>query len=103
MKIGAFQTEYKKAKVKIERYVVGVFNVDIVDDGETYEAWLSHSGYGVSSLMFGVSKSDMVNGKEQFLSMVDNNICDYISAYHDEYMLDVLHDKDNVKYRGVKQ
>ena len=98
MKIGQFQTEYKKAKVKIERYTVGAYNVDIVDDGDTFEAWLSHHSYGVSSMMFGVSKSDMVNGKEQFMAMVDDNICEYIDAYRDEYMHDVLHDKDNVRY-----
>ena len=85
MKIGFFGTDYIKAKTKIERYIVGEYFVDVIDDGETYYAWLSRQGFGVSMLMFGASKSDMVNGKKQFLDMVDSNLLGYIDIYEKDY------------------
>ena len=46
--------EMKQTDVKITRFEVGEFNIDIVESADAYEAWLSHKDYGISSLIFGL-------------------------------------------------
>ena len=40
----------------VTRYEDGDYLIDIVEDNELFEAWLSHKDYGISTLMFGVPK-----------------------------------------------
>ena len=77
----------EKTNVKITRYKYGDFFVDIVDDGEVFEAFLLHKDYGVSSMMFGVQKKDIIDGSEErFVNLVEGQIVPYLADYMDEYM-----------------
>ena len=45
-----------KTNTTITRFEEGDFWIDIIDCGDTWEAWLTRKDYGVSDLMFGCSK-----------------------------------------------
>ena len=68
----------------------GGFLVDIVmtfDPNGTIseiEAWLHHESCGVSSLMFGVSKSSYAD----MIDMVEANLPAYVESYIEEYLME---------------
>lgn len=72
-----------KTDIRITRYVYGDYNIDIIENPEHYEAWLSHKHYGISELMFGLTKKDV--NEELFLEIVENNLGESIYEYA-EYM-----------------
>ena len=78
----------KKSKTTIERYEDGSFCVDIVSHDGIREAWLSHSDYGVSELMFGIPVRE--DGRpsmfyNEFLRIVEANLQKHEEDYAEEY------------------
>ena len=72
----------------VTRYEDGDYLIDIVEDNELFEAWLSHKDYGISTLMFGVPKRQEGNKIEMpfeaFRILVETNLDDYKATYEDE-------------------
>ena len=66
----------------------GGFHVDIFDVGGRFEAWLWHTGYGISSFMFGWPKEeyDRIWTMAQFVDVVEKNLEDHKELYKEEYM-----------------
>ena len=70
----------KKTNYYTETFAVDdSYRIDIVNDGEAYEAWISQKGYGVKYLMFGISIDDISH--EMFLKVVKANTENYIKLY----------------------
>lgn len=69
---------------KITRYETESFFIDIVDDGNSFEAWLTEKGVGVSNLMFGIPKKQPTETIDfcRFLEIVEDNLDDYIYDYY---------------------
>ena len=76
---------YKCIAVSIEAYhtTIDNFMVDVVENIDSFEAYLYHVGYSVKVHMFSVDKARMT--KEEFLYMVSVNLYDCVDAYMDEY------------------
>lgn len=67
----------------IEQIKLDGFVIDIIDDGENYEAWLSIENYGVKTFMFGAPKAQQ--SKEQFGKLAIANFAEYGEQYLKEY------------------
>ena len=69
----------------IEAYTTFVpgFMVDIVETEDSFEAHLYRDGYGVKIFMVGVNKAQTT--KEAFISLVDDNMCDYVVCYMEHF------------------
>lgn len=65
----------------------GKYLVDIIvkKDEQCYEAWLYNKDYGVKDLMFGVPMDENTKSEREFLTLVLNNIQDYIDGYKEKY------------------
>lgn len=59
-------------------------HTSIVEDKETYRAWLYNKEYGIKSLMFGVKKTS--NKKEDFKSIVEKTTPIEIETYKYEWV-----------------
>ena len=73
-----------KTDIKITRYEQDGFWIDIVENTEDFEAWLTAKNYGISQLMFGVPKKQPTWGDIQhdiFLELVENNFDEYAELY----------------------
>ena len=66
--------EFKRFEYKVEN---SVYYVYVINNGDYYEYWLQNSIYGVMSLIFAM--------KEYDLSLVENNLLDYIENYKEKY------------------
>lgn len=73
----------KKTNDIVTRYEHGEYYIDIIDTtaGET-EAWITRKNIAVSVFMFGADKDQ--TPREEFLSIVEENLEDYIVLYDDE-------------------
>ena len=89
----------KDTSAKFTQFKRDGFLILIVETDDMFEAWIRHASYGVSDLMFGCPKQQSFR-YDDFVELVFANADEYIDIYKDEYMYDVLHDKDNVRYRG---
>ena len=91
----------KVTDTKIERFICGVYYVDIIEKPQGFEAWLMHKDFGVSVLMFGMSKEnlrgivrgDFLSDKQEaqfvkrlFLACVSDNLLEHIEQYNAEYV-----------------
>ena len=76
----------EKTNIKITRFADGDWFVDVVENEETYEAWLQHKDYGISSLMFGMMKKDKTF--EEFCETAKMNLDNQKDFYQEEYMDD---------------
>lgn len=78
----------KVGNIKTTRYWVyddmtrGEFNIDILDFGDGYEAWLLGKCSGNSQLMFGCEREQSYGELtyDDFVAMVEANYEDYIKA-----------------------
>ena len=96
---------YKKATdTTIERFICGVYFVEIVETPKEFEAWLRHKDYCVSMLMFGGDKENLLETsvmrhedfcsekdeaqflKRRFLAHVRCNLYSYIKQYNEDYV-----------------
>jgi len=81
----------KRTNIKITRFEIGEFYVDIVETKGEIEAWLCGKKYGTSNFMFGMQKSstyfhdfyEIYNGEyfNAFCKLVENNLDEYIEMY----------------------
>ena len=56
--------------------------IDIVEDDETYEAWLYRRDYGFKTMMFGFPITQQ--SKEAFIDIVAMNVNEYLPMYYKE-------------------
>lgn len=90
----------KKTNIQIVRFEDGPFWVDIVDAGDTWEAWLTHNHYCVSDYMFSWPKVQHPRGKDgkyhfdgdpevwdfdRFCKLVEGNLKEYENSYREEH------------------
>jgi hypothetical protein len=63
------------------------FILEISDDGKMYEAWLSHTGYGIKEFLFGAEKTQQSYDEFIEYAKVDliSEIADYIERWFEEY------------------
>ena len=59
------------------------FMVDVVENVDSFDAFLYRLGYGIKTFMFGVDKADTT--KKEFLAMVKENLATYAEYYTEEY------------------
>ena len=55
--------------------------IDIIEFDDMFEAWLTVKEYGISELMFGAPKEQKNFGvltHENFVAMVQENLCEYV-------------------------
>ena len=74
--------------IKITRYYAGGgFYVDIIDMGDSFEAWLTHEDIGISELMFilPVKQPDHTLTMHEFVEDVENALESYKIDYNSEY------------------
>ena len=83
----------EKTRTAITRYKICEWFVDIIEDPDTYEAWLTHKGNGISTLMFGAPKKypGKIEGTdtqefEDFCDLVEANCVEYMRDYLAEHM-----------------
>lgn len=72
-------------------YRDGEFIVEIIFDGETFDAWLSADGYGIKELMFGLPIEQPDGTRydwELAEQIVEVNLEEYEDSYREEYMDD---------------
>lgn len=67
----------------IERLNLDTFLIDIIDDGENYEAWLYVKGYCTKTFMLGMPKAQQ--SKEEFRKLAIANFAEYGEQYLAEY------------------
>lgn len=73
----------KKTNYYTETFAVDdSYRIDIVNNGETYEAWIYNKRYGVKTLMFGLLIDDITH--EMFIKVVKANTKIYIKDYQEE-------------------
>lgn len=72
----------ERTNINIIRFEHENFWVDIVELEDCYEAWLQHKDYGISDMMFGLSKE---TGLDYFLEIVEVNLDEYEEDYMAEY------------------
>lgn len=65
---------FKRFEYKVEN---DTYYVYVIKEDKYYEYWLQNKRYGVMSLMFGIKDYD--------LSIIENNLLDYINDYKEEY------------------
>lgn len=81
----------KVENVQITRFETECFFIDIVEDEANFEAWLQEKQYGISSLMYGVPKHQVVRNEtidvdfDFFCEMIESDLDDYIYEYYAEY------------------
>lgn len=81
----------KETNIKIRRYEHGDFYIDIVDQGDIFEAWLQHKDYGIAEMMFGICKCVDEYDKlsyEDFLDLVSDALEEYEETYYNEHILE---------------
>ena len=59
------------------------YHVEVIENGTETEFWLYNPSYGIKSLMFGMTETNMTN--DRILEVIDNNIIDYIKSYQEDY------------------
>lgn len=59
------------------------FMIDIIENDETYHAWIYKKNMGVKDLMFGVRKEQQT--KNEFINIVLNNLPEYEEAYLEQW------------------
>lgn len=69
----------KQTEIKITRFKDGEYFIDIVDDGKTYEAWISESDEANQMFMFGVSQKN--ESFDRFCKVVESNLPKYKALY----------------------
>ena len=70
----------------IKKFIYGDYVIYIKETSDTYESYLQNEKYGVIELMFGTPKNQQT--LEEFISLVNNNIIEYIIEYREEYKED---------------
>lgn len=83
----------KRTNIKITRFEIGEFYVDIVETNDGIESWLCGKKYATSKFMFGMKKSSFLyqnfrdTYKEKFFDayceLTVNNLVEHIEAYED--------------------
>lgn len=79
-----------KTDIKTDTYKVdsGGFRVDIVDEGDTYYAFLYYNDYGTKELMFGLPKYQQAQDKhyayDEIVNIVEANLDQHIPIYMEE-------------------
>lgn len=74
----------KSAYSKTETYEMGKgFMLDVVEERDTYEAWIWRQGFGVKDLAFGVPKSKTT--KEEFIDLAEQNFTLHAKRYVEAY------------------
>ena len=79
-----------KTDIKTDTYKVdsGGFRVDIVDEWDTYYAFLYHNDYGTKELMFGLPKYQPAQDKhytyDEIVNIVEANLDQHIPIYMEE-------------------
>ncbi len=87
----------KKTNIKTTAFECkGGFMCDVVETDTEFQAWLYHKSYGTKELMFGVAsdgsgmRADGVpvgpTNIDEFVSLIEFNIDEYIEDYRDEVM-----------------
>lgn len=74
----------KRTNTNIVRFEDGDFWVDIVDDGDVWEAWLTRKNYAISELMFGWPKTQPDGSTydfDAFCELVEGNLEEYEADY----------------------
>lgn len=86
----------KMDEIKVTTYTKGydfknkswMFLIEVVDLGDTFEAWIRLHNYGIAELMFGMPKKQS-NGHDvdydRFMDMVEANFDDYAMPYIGAY------------------
>ena len=65
------------------------FYIDIVQrKNDMYDSWIYQESYGIKMYMFGMEIGTETGCKtyNEFLSIVENNLEEYINIYREEYM-----------------
>lgn len=77
----------KKTDIKITRFEDGDFWVDIVENVNDFEAWLTRKDCGVADLMFGAPKQqiDRVWDFDRFCELVEGNLEEYEANYNTDH------------------
>jgi hypothetical protein len=74
----------KKSKYEVIRHEINEgFYIEIVENNELIEFYLSHNNYAIKSLMFGLYKKDCP--PDQYENYIISNVNDYIKNYIEEY------------------
>lgn len=86
----------KKTNQKITRYEHGDYYIDIVENEDSFEAWITGKKYGTSELMYGSLKKQprCIYGdttRPIFLEMVEN------SLHFDNYIEDYEQDMEDME------
>lgn len=91
-------TEMELTDTQITRYETGCFFIDIVDDGKTFEAWLTEKGTGASTLMFGLPKEQPTEriDFDCFLEIVEGNLDEYRYEYYRREYTNFAEDDDEL-------
>ena len=84
----------KMDNVSITRFETECFYIDIIDNGDKFEAWLTYKTDGVSNLMFGMYKDNEIDF-DLFCEIVEANLDEYrYEYYRSESGLDDEEDED---------
>lgn len=67
----------------IKKFIYGDYVIYIKETRTSYESYLQNESYSIIDLMFGVPKGQQT--LEEFISLVNVNIIDYINGYKEEY------------------
>lgn len=72
----------KKLNIITETYDAGNgFRIEVVQEGNLFEAWIYHKDYGIKALMFGAEDT-----KENFMQLVETGLDEEMEYYEEEYM-----------------
>lgn len=69
----------KMSNDKITRYNVGEFYLDVVEKENMWEAWLQHSSYRISAMVFRLPNKGQK--QEGILNLIHEGIQDYKRTY----------------------
>ena len=67
----------------IKKFIYGDYVIYIKETRTSYESYLQNESYSIIGLMFGVPKGQQT--LEEFISLVNINIIDYINGYKKDY------------------
>lgn len=79
--------------IRAEQFTYKKYFVFTVYENNTcFELWLTHTGYGVATLCFGIDKvcCPSVKTISAFIKLLENNSCiaEYVNDYKNQYMDD---------------
>lgn len=78
----------KKINVKTETYELDSnFRVDVTTEGNSAEAWIYNTEYGIKTLIFTINLKENNQTMEDFMAMVENSLDEEIEFYTKEYAL----------------